>query len=553
MDGITGPNMVGHRGVERNHFAHESTLGRGWRYPDKVRVAGGMSDCMPTNTGGHPLDGYPRTASERRSHLAVACETESLTYGELDDRSSRLAAVLTDLGVRAGDRLGIMLPNSIEFIECLAASAKLEVSSLTINWHLKADELAWILADSDPSVLVAHVDLADVVDAANGGHRPVLWVGGDYEDRVAASASEPIPYAWPTSWPVIYTSGTSGRPKGVVHGATAVPEIMVGAYTGLSALWGYTEDDVHLVAGPLYHAGPSGYCNLTLYVGGTVIIMDDWDPREFLRIVATHRVTTTFLTPAHFIRLLEVPAEEWARYDTSSLRHVIHAGAPCPQSVKARIIEALPRAEIWELYGASEGGATRVSSDDWLERPGTVGRAWPGVEIRIIDPDSGQGLGIEQDGLIYVRPAQGRFHYHNDDEKTASAWRDGAFTVGDVGHLDADGYLYLTDRQADMVIRSGVNVYPREIEEVLHRHDAVVDCAVFGIPHERDGEQLKAVVETRRAVPVAELDEWCHIHLDAFKCPSVIDLTDTLPRDPNGKVLKRLLRDEAWSSAGRQI
>jgi len=499
------------------------------------------------------VDGYPRTASERRSHLAVACETESLTYGELDERSSRLAAVLSDLGVHAGDRLGIMLPNSIEFIECLAASAKLEVSSLTINWHLKADELAWILADSDPSALVAHVDLAEVVEIANDAQRPILWVGGDYEDRVAAARTDAIPYAWPTSWPVIYTSGTSGRPKGVVHGATAAVEIMAGAYNALTALWGYRPTDVHLVAGPLYHAGPSGYCNLTLYVGGTVIIMDEWDPREFLRIVDTHRVTTTFLTPAHFIRLLEVPPEEWARYDVTSLRHVIHAGAPCPSSVKSRIIEAFPLAEIWELYGASEGGATRVSGDDWLVRPGTVGQPWPGVEIHIVDPDSGERVSVGQDGLIYVRPAQGRFHYHNDQEKTASAWRDDAFTVGDVGHLDADGFLYLTDRRADMVIRAGVNVYPREIEEVLHRHDAVVDCAVFGIPDDRDGEQLKAVIETRRAVPVEELADWCRAHLDAFKCPSVIDLTDTLPRDPNGKVLKRLLRDEAWSGTGRSI
>jgi long-chain acyl-CoA synthetase len=282
-------------------------------------------------------------------------------------------------------------------------------------------------------------------------------------------------------------------------------------------------------------------------------MLDDWDPREFLRIVDTHRVTTTFLTPAHFIRLLEVPAEEWARYDVGSLRHIIHAGAPCPRSVKARVIEAFPRAEIWELYGASEGGATRVSGDDWLARPGTVGQPWPGVEIRVIEPETGDRLPTGNDGLIYVKPAAGGFHYHNDQAKTDSAWRDGAFTVGDVGHLDDDGFLYLTDRLSDMVIRAGVNVYPREIEEVLHRHDAVVDCAVFGIPDERDGEHLKAVVETRRDVLADELAEWCRSHLDAFKCPSVIDLTDTLPRDPNGKVLKRLLRDEAWSSTGRQI
>jgi long-chain acyl-CoA synthetase len=380
----------------------------------------------------------------------------------------------------------------------------------------------------------------------------VLWVGGDYEDRLAAAPTEPIPYAWPTSWPVIYTSGTSGRPKGVIHGSAAA-DVMEMTHQHLAALWGYDSDDVHLVAGPLYHAGPSGYCNLTLFVGGTVVILDAWDPAEFLRNVDTHRVTTTFLTPAHFIRILELPERQRRRYDVSSLRHVIHAGAPCPRAVKERMIEAFPHAEIWELYGMSEGGATRVDSDVWLARPGTVGLPWPGVEIRIVDPDTGGRLPAGRDGLIYVRPAHGRFRYPNDDAKTAEAWDDDAFTVGDVGHLDEDGYLFLTDRRSDMVIRSGVNIYPREVEEVLHRHDAVVDCAVFGIPDDRDGELLKAVVETRSPVPAEELAEWCRRQLDPFKCPSVIDLIDELPRDPNGKVLKRLLRDAEWAAAGRAI
>jgi long-chain acyl-CoA synthetase len=483
----------------------------------------------------------------------VVCETETLTYGELDERSSLLAHVLRDLGVAPGDRIGVMLPNSIEFVECLAASAKVEAPALTINWHLRAEELAWIVRDSQIRVLVAHVEHADVVEAATAGSDArVLWVGGDYEDRLAAASTDPVPYAWPTSWPVIYTSGTSGRPKGVIHGAAA-PEVMGMTHTHLAGLWGYSADDVHLAAGPLYHAGPLGYCNLSLFVGGTVVVMDSWDAEEFLRQVQTHRVTTTFLTPAHFIRILEVPERHRAGIDVSSLRHVIHAGAPCPRNVKERIIEAFPQAEVWELYGMSEGGATRVSSDEWLRRPGTVGLPWPGVEIRIVDPDTDETLPPGLDGLIYVRPAHGRFRYHNDDAKTSEAWHGDAFTVGDIGHLDDDGYLYLTDRRSDMVIRAGVNIYPREVEEVLHRHPAVVDCAVFGVPDERDGEHLTAVVETRGGATADDLDAWCHAHLDAFKCPSTFGLTDRLPRDPNGKVLKRLLRDEAWASAGRSI
>lgn len=500
--------------------------------------------------------GFPHHVEARPDHLAVVLETESLTYAELAERSELLARVLRALGVVAGGRLALMLPNSIEFVECLVASARCQAACLTINWHLRADELAWVLDDSAAQVLIAHVELAEVVDAALGDRDlPVIWVGGDYEDRISAAArlGHQVPLVWPTSWPIIYTSGTSGRPKGIVHGSTPDIEMMTLAYDGLSALWTYGPDDIHLVAGPLYHAGPLGYCNLTLYSGGTVVLMDTWDPIEFLRSVQNLRVTTTFLTPAHFIRILEVPEAKRRRLDLTSLRHVIHAGAPCPITVKHRIIEALPHAAIWEFYGMSEGGATRASTEEWLERPGTVGRPWPGVEIRILDPDSGEPLGVNVDGLVYVRPARGRFHYHNDDAKTEDAWKGDAFTVGDVGHLDEDGYLYLTDRRADMVIRNGVNIYPREIEEVLYRHAQVVDCAVFGIPDDRSGEQLAAVVETRGPVTVEELQDWCRGALDPFKCPTVIDLREQLPRDPNGKVLKRRLRDEAWAATGRSI
>ncbi len=514
-----------------------------------------MSDAQDQRpTGDAVTNGFAANCDTRANRIAVRFETESLTFGELAERSAALAHALGAVGLSTGERLAVMLPNSIEFIECLAASARLEVACLTLNWHLRADELAWVLEDSGATALVAHTELAPVVDAALAGRGlPVIWVGGDYEDRLAGAQGPPLPFPWPTAWPVIYTSGTSGRPKGVVHGAAPTPALMSMAYDALAEMWTYRSDDVHLVAGPLYHAGPLGYANLTLYVGGTVVIMDSWDPLEFLRAVQSLRVSTTFLTPAHLIRILEVPDDVRSRHDLSSLRHVIHAGAPCPIHVKQRIIEALPHAAIWEFYGMSEGGATRVSSEEWLARPGTVGRPWPGVEIRIIDPHTGEQLGAGEDGLVYVRPAMGRFHYHNNDAQTAAAWMDDVFTVGDIGHLDSDGYLFLTDRQSDLIIRNAVNISPREIEAVLHRHPAVVDCAVFGVPHDRDGEQVAAVVETRFAVTVDVLQAWCREQLDPFMCPSRIEVLDELPRDPNGKILKRLLREQAWAATGRAI
>jgi long-chain acyl-CoA synthetase len=290
-----------------------------------------------------------------------------------------------------------------------------------------------------------------------------------------------------------------------------------------------------------------------LFVGATTVVMPRWDPHDFLRLVQQHRVTLSFMTPAHFIRILEVPVEERERYDTSSLRLIVHGAAPCPVDVKRKTIAAFPTAAVWELYGASEGGATRIGPDEWLARPGSVGLPWPGVELRILDGD-GHALPAGEQGLVYIRPAGGaRFHYHEDPEKTEHAWRDDAFTVGDVGYLDAAGYLFLTDRASDMVIRGGVNIYPREIEEVLHEHPAVVDCAVFGIPDDRYGEDLKAVVEVRRAVSVEELLRHLRERVADFKVPRTVEFVDELPRNPNGKVMKRLLRDQAWEGLDRRI
>jgi long-chain acyl-CoA synthetase len=457
-----------------------------------------------------------------------------VTYVDFDARTDLLARGLRARGVEAGDRVAVMLPNSVEFFEVWAAVAKLQGAVVLVNTHLKSDEVSYIITDSGAKVLV---DDRDMVDA-------LIDEGAAF--ATAVSRCETL------APPVFYTSGTTGRPKGVVH-ATFDSDRAKLAQHGQLALWGWLPEDVYLLSGPAYHAGPGGFVMSALFVGATTVILPRWDAREWLRLVDAHRVTLTFMTPAHFIRVLEVPSEERARYDLSSLRLIVHGAAPCPIEVKHRIIAALPDTEIWELYGASEGGATRISPSEWLQRPGSVGLPWPGVDVRIVG-DGGVPCDPGTPGTIYVRPAGGaRFHYHDAPEQTEQAWLDDAFTVGDIGYLDGDGYLYLTDRVSDMVIRGGVNVYPREIEEVLFGHPAVVDCAVFGVPDERYGEQLKAVVEARAEVRPADLQAFVRERLADYKVPAVVELVDELPRNPNGKVMKRWLREQAWTGHDRQI
>lgn len=479
---------------------------------------------------------------------ALLLGRERRTFGTLGERARRLASALAAHGVGEDHPVAAMLPNSFEFFEVGCAAAALRARFLPVNWHLKGEELAHIVEDSGAAVLVAHESLGGPVDVAAEASPglQVLSVGSPactYEPALEeADPWEGEP--WPAPGYMFYTSGTTGRPKGVVHG-NVDSERLDTMNRGLAGLWGLTPEDVYLLTGPGYHAGPGGWAFAHLHAGAAVAVLPSFDARAWLVAVDRFAVTTTFMAPAHFIRVLEVPEQDRSGYDLESLRLVIHAGAPCPESVKRRIMEALEPAEIWELYGMSEGGATRVSPAEWLERPGTVGKPWPGVEVRILDED-GEVLPPGEPGVIYVTPAGGRFEYHNDPEKTDEAWRGDLYTVGDIGYLDEDGYLYLTDRASDMVIRGGVNIYPAEVENVLHDHPDVVDCAVFGIPDERMGERLKAMIETRRPLTAEEIQDYVRGRLADFKCPELVEFVDELPRDPNGKVLKRRLREAHW-------
>jgi long-chain acyl-CoA synthetase len=486
---------------------------------------------------------------------ALICGDDVRTYAEFDERTTRLARTLAARGISADDRVAIMLPNSIEFFEVWAAASKLHAPVVLVNWHLKREELAYILEDSGTKLLVAHASLREYAEpaaVATGCDVLIVGDGSEYEDAIAAGAAEPALSIVALESPIFYTSGTTGRPKGVVHGRPD-PDKVQQATAGQILLWSWTADDVYIVTGPAYHAGPGGWTMAALAIGATTVILPSFDAREWFRLVSEHGVTRTFAVPAHFIRMLEVPEDERATYDLSSLQLIVHAGAPCPVPVKRRIIDVLAPCEISELYGMSEGGATKISMAEWLARPGSVGTPWPGVEVRILD-DEGTPRPTGESGLIYVMPPGGaRFHYHEDTDKTDRAWRDDAFTVGDVGFLDADGYLFLTDRAADMVIRGGVNIYPREIEEVLYTHPAVVDCAVFGVPDERLGEQLMAVVEVRDDTDPETLRAFVREHMADFKVPAAIEIVDELPRQPNGKVLKRVLREQHWKASDSKI
>jgi long-chain acyl-CoA synthetase len=397
--------------------------------------------------------------------------------------------------------------------------------------------------------VVGHTDGADEVTraAAEAGVGAPLLVGDGYEEALAGAPLDPSLDGGPGPELVFYTSGTTARPKGVQHGGLGDLAVRMAAMDGQAALWQWKPDDVYVLSGPAYHASHAGWGLTALHVGATTVILKRFDAREFLGAVDRHRATRSFLVPAHFIRILEVPDEERARFDLSTLRLVVHAAAPCPVAVKRRMMEAFPGTAIHELYGASEGGATRISPEEWLERPGSVGRPWPGVEVKVLD-EEGKPVATGTDGIVWIKPPGGhKFTYRNDPEATERAWRGDAFTVGDIGHLDDDGYLTITDRVSDMVLWGGVNIAPREIEEVLYEHPAVVDCAVFGVPDERDGEHLKAMVEMRPDSGVGVDDLVAHVRsrLAEYKVPREWELVDELPRDPNGKVLKRLLRQQA--------
>jgi long-chain acyl-CoA synthetase len=309
--------------------------------------------------------------------------------------------------------------------------------------------------------------------------------------------------------------------------------------------------EVHLLAAVLYHTAPGAYASMAISWGHTVVIMDRFDPEEALRLIERNRVTWTQMAPIHLVRIVGLPAEVRGRYDLSSVKRILHAGAPCPVEVKWKALDLFPTGSVYEYYAATEGYATECPEEVWRARPGTVGRPVPGIEIHILN-DEGDELGTGEIGQVYINNGLS-FEYDGAPEKTAETWRGEMFSVGDMGYVDEEGYLYLTDRKTHMIISGGANIYPAEVENVLFAHPAVSDVAVIGVPDAEFGEQVKALVEARMDVTEAELIEFCRERLSHYKCPKSVDFLVQLPRDPNGKIKKKQLRDPYWEGHTARI
>ncbi|WP_214400873.1 acyl-CoA synthetase [Pseudonocardia lacus] len=497
-------------------------------------------------------------ADEPDRTAVVDPDGRSVTYGELAAMADRYGRGLQAMGLGPGDAVVLMLPNGVEMVALHFAAQQTGLYTVAVNWHLVGPEVAYILADSGAKAYFAHERFADVAVAAAeeaGFPEPGRFAVGDvpgFRPLADLGAAEPAgrPDVRTLGAPMLYTSGTTGRPKGVRRPLTgADPDDAPGTALWFFGIFGLAPHDghVHLCGSPLYHTAVLNFVTISVQLGHTAVLMDRWDPAEMLRLVERHRVTHSHMVPTQFVRLLALPERERTRYDLSSLRTMIHGAAPCPQEVKRRMLDWWGPV-ITEYYAATEGGGTTATAEDWLRKPGTVGLPWPGSVVKVLD-ERGEELPPGEPGLVYLRMGTSTFSYHRDEAKTRAARVGDLFTLGDVGHLDTDGYLFLHDRKADMIIVNGVNVYPAEIEGELAAHPKVADVAVFGVPHPERGEEIKAVVQPADGAEpgdalTAELLEFAGTRLARFKLPRSIDYVDALPRDPNGKLYKRKLREQ---------
>jgi long-chain acyl-CoA synthetase len=507
-------------------------------------------------------------AQETPSQLALVDPNgQELSLGELAAASNQIVHGLRALGLKRGDALAAVVQNEAAMVELFLAALQGGFYITPINCHLAPPEIAYIAQDCDAQAVFCSERYGDVCTAAlaqiafpaerrfSSGTLAGFRSFADFKSK--QPTTRPTDLA--SGQAMTYTSGTTGRPKGVRRPLPDVdPDTNAERYAMFLSLFGIKPRDngVHLVVSPLYHTAVLNFCLNSLHLGHTVVLMDKWTPEGTLERISRYRVTTSHMVPTQFKRLLGLSPEVRATYDVSSLRQMIHSAAPCPVELKQQML-AWWGPTIYEYYAASEGGGTLAIPTEWLAHPGTVGRAWPVSEISILD-DQGNALPPGEVGTVYMRMQGSDFEYHKDKQKTDSARIGRLFTVGDAGYLDKDGYLYLCDRKADMIISGGVNIYPAEIELALTTHPKVADVAVFGIPDDDWGEQVKAVIEPASGIDPGpaledELRAFCKQHLATYKIPRTFDFTQALPRDPNGKLYKRKLRDPYWAGRSKAI
>ena len=485
----------------------------------------------------------PSIAAERApDRPAVIAPTGDRTFAELEADANRLVRALRRRGLAAGDAVAVVCGNRAEMAATWAACTRAGLRLTAVNWHLTAEEAAYVVGDCQARALVADATHAAALPGAEEVEVRIA-VGGPldgherWEDVLAGEDAGALDDP-SLGTAMLYTSGTTGSPKGVRR-----PPDPDGHLAGVS-VFGYRDGDVHLCTGPLYHAAPLTISLVApLTCGVPVVMMPQWDAEEALALIEEHRVTHTHMVPTMFHRLLGLPDEVRSAYDVSSLKAVVHGAAPCPIETKRAMIEWFGPV-LHEYYSATEGAGTAVDSTTWLAKPGTVGRSRPGGVY--VGDDDATPLPAGEEGTVWL-PAAGaaRFEYFGDAAKTAEAFRGDVYTLGDVGRVDEDGFLFLTDRSANLVISGGVNIYPAEVDAVLLGHPAVGDAAAIGIPDEEWGEVVHAVVELRPGASATpeELIALCRERLAHYKCPRSVSFTDRLPRDDNGKIYKRRLRD----------
>jgi fatty-acyl-CoA synthase len=479
-----------------------------------------------------------------------------LTWGELDATINRLAHALVARGVRGGSRVAVMLPNGSEYLIAQQALARLGATAVQIGYRLKPGEIAYILDNSEPTATIVYGQyLATMREARTHAKKggPMLVVHGDVPhgsadaeewDRALAAASPDMPprtHGGDGGGVIVYTSGTTGKPKGANRawrktGFESVADMIL--QVGMRA------DDRHLVTCPLYHSAAPAFVAIMLSLGATIVLQNHWEPEQCLEIIERERVTCTLMVPTMFIRICALPKAELDKYDASSLRWVMSAAAPLTTEAARRFMDRFGPV-LWNFYGATETGlVTLAGPKDHLSRPGTIGRALRGNEIRLLD-DSGRQVGQGQIGELYARNKTLMSGYHGNEEATQSAQREGFYSVGDLGRIDADGYYFLESRKHDMVISGGVNIYPREIEDHLNTHPSILEAAVVGVPDPEWGESLRAFVVKRPGAEISETEviEFCKKELADFKRPRKVTFLAELPRNPTGKILKRELRE----------